>query len=82
MDDKLDVTRLQFYSVTYSRKDKYKGRYFVKKRSSRYKGRQQGCLTAQRRIMDKKNYSRSNDVKKKQDDRQSGHIGRNKKKQH
>ena len=32
--------------------------------------------------MNKKNYSRSNNIEKKQDDRQSRHIGRNKKKQH
>ena len=32
--------------------------------------------------MDKKNYSRSNNVEKKQNDRQSRHIERNKKKQH
>ena len=68
--------------MIYSRKDKYKGGHFVKKRSSRHKGRQQGRSTAQRRIMDKKNYSRSNNVEKKQDDRQSRHIGRNKEKQH
>ena len=29
--------------------------------------------------MDKKNYSRSNDVEKEEDDRQFRHIGRNKK---
>ena len=68
--------------MTYSGKDKYKGRHFVKKRSSGYKGRQQGRSTAQREIMDKKNYSRSNNVEKEQDDRQSRHIGRNKKEQH
>jgi len=65
--------------VTYSRKEKYKGRHFVKKRSSRYKERQQGHSTAQGRVMDKKNYSRSNDVEKEQDNRQSRYIGRNKK---
>ena len=55
--------------MTYSRKDKYKGRYFVKKRSSGHKGRQQGHSTAQKRIMNKKNYSRSNNVEKEQDNR-------------
>jgi len=30
------VTRLWFHFITYSRKDKYKGRYFVEKKSSRY----------------------------------------------
>ena len=32
--------------------------------------------------MDKKNYSRSNNVEKEQNDRQSRHIGRNLKEQH
>jgi len=63
--------------VTYSGKDKYKGGHFVKKRSSEYKKRQQGCSIAQKRIIDKKNYSKSNDIEKKQDDRQSRHIERN-----
>ena len=63
--------------MTYSGKDKYKGGHFVKKRSSGYKKRQQGCSITQRRIIDKKNYSKSNDVEKKQDDRQSRHIERN-----
>ena len=57
--------------MTYSGKDKYKGGYFVKKRLNRYKERQQGCSTAQRRIMDKKNCSKINDVEKEQDNRQS-----------
>ena len=32
------AARLQFYFTTYSRKDEYKGGYFVKKRSSRHEG--------------------------------------------
>ena len=68
--------------MTYSRKDKYKGGHFVKKRLSEHKGRQQGCSTAQRRIMDKKNYSRSNNVEKEQNNRQSRYIGRNKEEQY
>ena len=63
------VTRLRFYSTTYSGKDKYKSKNFVKKRSSGYKKRQQEHSTTQKRIMDKKNYSRSNDVEKEQDNR-------------
>ena len=31
------VAKLQFYFVVYSRKNKYKSRYFIKKRSSEYK---------------------------------------------
>jgi len=45
-----EVTRLWFYSVIYSWKDKYKGRHFVKKKSSGYKRRQQGCSTAQKKL--------------------------------
>ena len=32
-----EIPILQFYSMTYSGKDKHKGRHFVKKRSSKYK---------------------------------------------
>ena len=64
-----EVTRLRFYSTTYSGKDKYKSKNFVKKRSSGYKKRQQEHSTTQKRIMDKKNYSRSNNVEKEQDNR-------------
>jgi len=73
-----EVTRLQFYSVTYFRKDKYKDKHLVKKRSIGYKERQYGHSTTQRRSMNKKNYSRSNDVEK-EDDKEFRHIGRNKK---
>ena len=75
-----EVTRLRFYSITYSRKNKYKGRHFVKKRSSRYKEWQQRCSSTQGRVIDKENYGRSDNVEKKQDNRQSGCIGRNIKK--
>jgi len=51
--------------MAYIWKDKYKSRYFIKKRLDRYKRRQQECLDAQRRIVDKKNNSRNNNVKKK-----------------
>jgi len=50
--------------MTYPRKNKYKSRHFVKKEPSKYKRRQQKCLITQRRIMDKKNDSRNNDVEK------------------
>ena len=31
-----EITGLQFYSITYSRKDKYQGRYTIKKESSQH----------------------------------------------
>jgi len=49
--------------MTYSRKDKYKSRYFVKKEPSKYK-RGQECSITQRRTMDKENNSEGNDVEK------------------
>jgi len=51
--------------MAYTWKDKHKGRYSIKKGLGRYKRGQQGCLDAQRRIVNKKNSSRDNDVKKK-----------------
>ena len=51
--------------MAYIWKDEYKGRYSIKKRPGKYKRRQQGCSDVQRRIMDKKNNSRNNNVKKK-----------------
>ena len=50
--------------MTYSRKDKYKSRHFVKKGPSKYKRGQQGCSITQRRTMDKENNSEGNDVEK------------------
>ena len=35
----LKATGLQFHLMTYSGENKYKGRHFVKERSSKYKGR-------------------------------------------
>ena len=61
------ITRLQFHFMVYTWKDKHKSGYSIKKRLGRYKKGQQGCLDAQKRIVNKKNNSRDNDVKKKQD---------------
>ena len=58
------AARLWFYFMIYSGKDKYKGRHFVKKRSSRYARWQQKCAGTQRGVMDKKNYSWNNNVEK------------------
>ena len=38
-----EAARLWLYPMTYSGKNEYKSRYFVKKRSSKYEGGQQGC---------------------------------------
>ena len=65
--------------MTYPGKNKHKGRYFVKKRLSKYKRRQQGCLIIQREIMDKENHSRSNHVEKDYDNRQVGNTRGNQK---
>ena len=59
-----EVIRLWLHPMTYSRKDKYKSRHFVKKGPSKYKRGQQGCSITQRRTMDKENNSEGNDVEK------------------
>ena len=58
--------------MTYSKEDKHKSRYFVKERSSKYKGEQQGCSVTQGRTMDKENNSRSNHVEEDYNNRQIG----------
>ena len=40
------VTRLWLHTVTYSRKDKYQGRCFIKEESSWYHKRQSKCANA------------------------------------
>ena len=75
-----EVTRLWFYFTIYSRKDKYKGGYFVKEGSSGHKGWQQRCSSTQGRVMDKENYGRSDNAEKKQNNRQPRINGRNMKK--
>ena len=50
--------------------------------SNRYMGRQQGCSDAQEWIVDKKNSSRDNNVKEKQDNGKFRSIGRNNMKKH
>ena len=62
------VTKLQFHFIVYTWKDEHKDGYFIKERPGRYKREQQGCSDAQRRIVDKKNNSKGNNIKKKQDD--------------
>ena len=61
------ITELQFHFIAHTWKDKYKGGYSIKKRPGKYKRRQQGCSYTQERIVDKKNNSRGNNAKKKQD---------------
>jgi len=53
----LKTTGLQLYLATYSRKNKHQDGYTIKKRSSQYQGRQQGCSDAKRRTINKKNDS-------------------------
>ena len=65
--------------MAYSRENEYKGRYFVKERSSKYKERQQGCLATQGRTMNKENNSRSNYVKKNYNNGQIGNTRENQK---
>ena len=50
--------------MVYTQKNKHQDGYSIKKGSNRYIERQQGCSDAQERIVDKKNNSRNNNVKK------------------
>ena len=63
------VIGLQFYAETYTGKDKYKGRYFFKERTSEYQRGQQGCSTPEERIMATKDNSRNHNDQKKDDGR-------------
>jgi len=67
--------------VTYTRKNKYEGRYLVKKGSSKYTRQQQGHTDVERRIMDKENNSQNNYVVKEYGKRHK-FIRRNIKKQY
>ena len=46
------VTRLWFHIVAYTRKNEYKGRYFIKEESDEHSRQQQECTDVERRIMD------------------------------
>jgi len=46
------VTRLQFHVTAYTRKDKYKGRHFIKEGLGEHSRQQQGCTDVKRRIID------------------------------
>ena len=63
------VTGPQFYTETYTRKDKYKGRHSFKERTSEYQRGQQGCSTPEGRIMATKDNSRDYNDKKEDDSR-------------
>jgi len=62
-----EVTGLQFYIETYTRKDKHKGGHPVKKRSSVYERRQKRYPITQGTIMDKENNSGNYNSKKEDD---------------
>ena len=76
-----EITRLWLHTMIYSRENKYKDRYLVKKKLSKYTRWQQKCTNVERRIMDKKNGSWNNYVAKKHGEKFK-FIGRNIKKQH
>ena len=63
------VARLRFYTETYTRKDKYEGRYPFKKRSSEHQGRQQRCSTLEGQTMAMKDNSRDYNDERKQNKR-------------
>ena len=61
------VTRLQFHIEIYTGKDKHKGRYPFKKRSSKHQGRQQRHSTIEGQIVAMEDNSKSRNNKRKQD---------------
>ena len=63
--------------MTYSREDKHEGRHPLKKETSQYKRRQQGCAIAKGQDVDKKDYSQDYDVGKKSDDRRKRYSQEN-----
>ena len=78
------VIGLQFHFATYSREDKYKSRYSIKKGSSRYKGQQKKYQNAQRQTINKKSQYRSRDSnsQRKLTGRRNYIVERNLKEQH
>ena len=38
-----EITRQWFHAITYSRENKYKGKYLIKERPSKYTRQQQRC---------------------------------------
>ena len=63
--------------MTYSREDKYEGRYPLKKETSQYKRGQQGCTIAKGQDVNKKDHSQDYDVRKKSDDRRKRYSQEN-----
>ena len=55
--------------MIYFRKDEHKGKYPLKKETSQYKRRQQGCATVKERDVDKKDHSQDYNVEKESNDR-------------
>ena len=77
-----EVTRLWLHPMTYPREDRYESGHLVKKGLSKYKRGQQGCSITQRRTMDKKNNSGSNNVEKNNYNRWLENNERNQKEQY
>ena len=77
------VIRLWLHTTTYSRKDKYQDRCFIKERPGQHQGRQLRCANAQGRTMDKTtNNGRNNPTKKKSSGRRNHSTRRNKMEQY
>ena len=64
------ITELWLYIMTYTRENKCKSRYSLKKGSSKFAREQQEYTVTQRKIMEKENYSRNNNVEMKQQTRE------------
>ena len=66
--------------MPYSWKDKYKGRYPVKKRNSGYQRRQQGCPVIERKIIAAKDNGRNHNDQEENNSRRKQHTQRNQEK--
>ena len=72
-----EITRLQFYTETYTREDEYESRHLIKEGVSRHQGRQQGCPVTKRRIMATKDNCRDHNNQKKNNSRRKRYTQEN-----
>ena len=74
------ITRLQFHTETYTRKDKYESRHPIEEGASEHQRRQQECLVIKRGIMAMKDNSRDHNNKEENNSRRRQYTQGNQKK--
>jgi len=75
-----EITKLRFYTETYTGKNEYESRHPIKEGASGYQRRQQGCPAIERRIMAVKDNSRDHNDQEKNDSRRKQYIQENQEK--